>query len=137
MGVRLLLPLLVDAAPLVLDDAAPFFQAAVRADRERADAAAAVIGSQDALAAGIDRHVARPAAAGRLLVDQLQLAGRWIDRQSTDRSRLLSLEVGNLPDGIDVLAAGMNRQKRRADQLGGELRIGKLAARQVQRRKIN
>src|SRR5690606_26610728 len=130
MRVRTLLPLWIDARALVLDEGAGRLEAAVGIDRQADDAAAAVIGRQRTRAAGVDRHMTRTGAAGRLLVDQSQRAAIGINGKGADAAGLFAVEVADFPHGVEELLRRVDFEERGVDRFGGQSRRAEFARRQ-------
>src|SRR5207248_9218042 len=84
VGMRPCLPILVYARAAMLHDNGRFAQRAVFANRQHADAAAAVVCREDILAALVNDEVTWSGTARGLLIEQLQIAGCGVDGKSTD-----------------------------------------------------
>src|SRR5439155_17481251 len=110
VGVRRLLAVGVDALALVLDEGAGGLQAAVLGDWQTADAAAAVVGRQHALALLVHDQVARAVAAGALLVDELQRPGLGVEAEGADAAALLGT-FGVFADTVQKLLVGVDGQE--------------------------
>ena len=93
MPVRAFLPRLVHARALVLDEGAGCAERAIGLDRQRLDAATAVVRHHHALARAVHVDVAGAGAAGRLLVQGRELSGRRINGERADRAGLLVAEL--------------------------------------------
>ncbi len=119
MSVRPFLPLLIDAAAVMLTESRGGPELAVGGYRKHTDAAAGIIGRQDMLACFVYHEMARPGASRGLLIQQGQISGLGINGECADGPARFSLEVIEFSHGVKKLPSWMNRQKR------GILRLGR------------
>ena len=73
--------------------------------------------------------MARAGADRRFLVQERQVAGLRVEGEGADGAALL---VGDLVDRVEELAAGGDRQVRRAGRFGRQRLVGQLAGRRVE-----
>ena len=118
--VRLLLARRIDARAGVLDERRVRPERTVGRDRERHDAAAAVVGRDQGASGGIDVQVAGPAAHGGLLVDLLELAGGGVHAISGHVAARLAVPLIDLVGRVQMLPVGMDREEGRVGGLGDE-----------------
>ena len=142
MTVRLLLPLRIGALALVLDETAgrarhDRLEAAVGGEPEADHAAAAVVGSQRDFARAVDRHMARAAAAGRLMILVCECAGGLVDREREHRAGRLAIRIGHLRDGVQDRKRRMGREERRVLDGRCQHRDGQLSRGGIESRHID
>ena len=112
VGMRLLLPLRVDAAALVVDGREPLREVAVRGATEHRQGAAAVVGREHQLAAGVGAHVTRPGRACQYLARRGQgTVGRHAER--TGGAVPAGAEVAHLVDGVQEISRLAQGEERR------------------------
>ena len=109
MGVRLFLATFDNAAPLVLDEIGYRSETPVGRDRIHGDAAAPVVGHDEHPAGRVDCEVTGPRPACGLPVQERQTAGDPVDRIRAGRA----FRRTSLPDRVQILLSGADRQKRR------------------------
>src|SRR6266852_9794456 len=113
------LPLLIDAATVMLTESRCRSKLAMAGYRKHTDAAAGIIGRQDMLACFGYHEMAMPRASRGLLIQQGQISRLRVNGECADGPAGLSLEVVELSDRVKKLPRRMNRQKR------GILRLGR------------
>src|SRR5271157_4985384 len=112
MGMGALLPAGVNALALGLDERRGRAQSSIGLDRQAGNAAAAVIGHQDILACPIDGQVAGATANRGLLVQQREYPARRVNAQRADAAPFPAVELVQLVDRVEELAAGMDGEER-------------------------
>src|SRR5712691_10605043 len=83
------------------------------------------------------RRPVRSALSRRDLVQELQLAGFQIDRESADRTGLLTFEIIYLDRRVEEFSVGMNGQERRAGGLGRKPKRRQLPRRGIEAECVN
>lgn len=119
MGVRTLLPLMVDARTRVLNERGGFTQASILANGKNGHAATPVVGGEEPSAGAVQRDVARPGASRRNSICKFEMSG--VDGESADRAVLVFIRR------VEVPPIGMDGQKRGVGGLGREVQAGQLA----------
>ena len=122
----------VDAGSVVLDHRCGRFEPAIFSNPQGGDAAAAIVGHQDAMAAGIDADVAGPHPARRLPVDARQLTCLRVDPKRVHHPGRLVVEIADLTDGVQVLFRRVNRQERGPLGFRSQAFQGQFAVPQIQ-----
>ena len=113
---------------MMLIETRHFAQPPIRQNRHQRYAAAAVIGRQQAFPGLIDRNLRGPFAVRRHFVQKSQRAGPGIDGESAHRVVLAGhIFAFMLALGIQEFLAGMDREERRAGDLGRQREFRRLA----------
>ena len=131
----------IDALPRMLDEPCRIPcqrrpELSIGLDPEADRAPAAVVGRQDGPPRGIDRHGARPAATGRLVVELREHSRRRIDRQRHNAPGRLAIGVGDLGDRIEEWQGRMEGEvggiaQLRSERGRGERAVGGVEASDV------
>ena len=108
---------------LVGADGGRRLQAAVLADRQDGDGAAAVVRDERVAARLVHDEVAGARALGRLLVEEGEVARLRVDRERAHRARLRPLEARDLPHRVEEAAARVECEERGVLRLDGEHRL--------------
>ena len=137
MGVRSSLALPVDARALVLNDRTRLGQRAIRLDREGGDAAVTVISHQEALSRRVHRQVAGSRPAGRLAVQQGELARLRVPAERADGADRLAAHSGVFARRIKEAPSRMECQETRARSRRRQLGRSEPARGGIETRNVN
>ena len=116
----------------VLNGSRRFTQTAIGVNRQRGDAARAVICDHQAFACGVHGDMARAAAAGKLLVQQRELAGFGFKGKGAHRAGL-----AHFTDRIKIFSAGRHGEEGRILGFSGEFRRAQLPSGGIKFRNVN
>ena len=137
MRARRRLPLGIRSRSGVLHERRGRPQRAVGRQRERGDAAAAVVGHQNVPPRRVHDDVHGPASDRRLLIERREHAGRTIDGERAHRARVLAAEGAHFVGRIQEPLRRVDREIARAWRFGRQLRWTQRAGGHVEARDVN